>query len=842
MSFDLECLPPEGGRPNDAKDARKAVPFLATFAAGKTAIALRFDDARICPGDLLRELLYDPQVEVIVHNALYDVVVLHERGYIEAKKIKAKLRDTMLLQFLLNENEDKGLKDMVRIHLRHRMKTFDEVTKYDPKVVEMEALLEQIKIWRRKVQVFPRARPWPNFDSENAITLSEVRKKLKKNLYHHWTGQPRLDKSGNQIFYKDKHLLEGLPQKKFSKLETGERAAYEKQQNKLIEERFGVEAQMEFSDWVETTIVHPALDRIDELKAALYLDMVEYAKDDAWQTLRLWNKLTRKIDEEGLIDWLEFECRARRVTTIGSTNGIPIDVEKLSELKRTIDPLIEEFSGEISNIVKGYTNEDGSEFNPNSSVQVPKVVFGFLQADIPVFFKTADGRLMPKLTPAGNLFLQAHDQLAKTMDLAKPETIPQIIREKYLTCDSEVLERVRHPIAQAILNLRAISKLRSTYIDKVIKSVLNHPQRRLLGYFNSIGTDTGRLSSSDPNLQNIPSRKKPDIYDSRIQGLGPKIREAFIAGHGKKMIVVDQSQIELRVITEFTRDRTLQEIYTAGVEVGGNFYYTGDIHTRTAKDLGIKRKDAKGVNFGFNYGMGPPKFARQVRLFNDTGDYDIEKATLWREGFFKNYPRILSYSELLKRQYTGDERKREFKMLTGRKKHYNRDDRMRGGTILNHKVQGSSADILKINMDLIDQYITPVCPSLEFIFQVHDELGYLCDPVEAPLAAMLIKYIMEVRWLPMVVPILASAKICDSWAAKDDDAVPEVGTYYARVDGQDRLFTAKNWEEYLQADKAGKVELKAATAILTHEDVALCKQYVPDPWEIPELQKYFKAA
>lgn len=823
FSFDLECDPPPGGRPSDAKNARLAVPSLLTVASGSYAGA--FDFRNPLTGDLISYLCRHPELECVVHNALYDLVVLHTKGVVDAHEIRARVRDSMILQFLLDEKEDKSLKDMVRIHLKHRMATYEETTVKNPRWIRISEIEKRLAALRKVEHGFGTARPWPEFSSERLLRKSDVRKRYRAHMDSRWPGTRKL-RDGQPIPKKD-----GGFQMKHTREEQAARRAFRDEQEALIEERFGFAAGIEFGNWVTEQVEIPGLAEIDDLRDALHRDLVEYAKDDARQTLRLWNKLLPKVERAGWRNWLDVECYDRWLTVRASVTGIPTDLGKLRELNDVMTPLVDEFGEDIQAHTRGWTDKKGRSFNPDSPEQVRAVVFDFLNEEVPVFRKEADGRTLPKLTPGGEKFVKEHEL---KLDLSE-DKVPLKVRQEFLSADKEILERIRHPIGMAILNHRAVGKLKGTYVDSALARASAHPEHRLLGYFNSIGTGTGRLSSADPNLQNIPSRKKPDIYDERIQGLGPKIREAFVAEPGKVMIVADQSQVELRIITHYTRDSNLVAVYSQGIEIDGTFYSTGDIHAKTSNELGIPRKLAKNVNFGFNYGMGPLKFARQISLFIEgTFDYDIEKAKEWRDGFFRTYPNVLGFIEHLTRQWK-QEKKRNFKMLSGRLRHFP-DEPTTGGKILNSKVQGSSADILKVNMMIIDQFVRPVCPSLELLFQVHDELGYQCDPEEAELAGMLIKYVMEVNWIPMSVPILASAKVCHSWAAKDDDDLPEIGSFYAHADGRDRVFTPEEWGEYRELEDAGKVEVKSATAMLTPEQVEVCEKYVPSPGEVPELE------
>lgn len=791
FAFDLEteAAPIPGG---SALDARTAVPFLLIIASDKESVAFSFSNPRT--KDLIRTLLMDPEMEAIVHNALYDITVLHHQKIVDGLNIKARLRDTMILQFLIDEEESKGLKDMARRHLNHQMKTYDETVLNNPLNAEKNKVIESLRNVEQIAENFSRARPWPNFDSAEIVTRPQYVKKIREEV---------------------SEIVETL----FGPIRTTVNLSKDELQ-KRVDAFFGEDQRAAYIEQTAQTKVGLEA-RLSEINAQLTREMVAYAEDDGRQTLKLWNKLTKAIAKLNLTQWLYTECEVRRITVQMSLTGIPINDAVLQELDSEITPMLGEFDAAIQNSVKAI-NDDGSPFNPGSPSQLSRAVFGVLQCKIPMYQKLPDGRELPKLTPAGDAYIRKNQIY---VDLRKPETITEDIREKYLACDSEVLERIDHPLGMLVLNYRALAKLQSTYIVAVREKMRSLNSSRLMGYFNSLGTTTGRLSSNEPNLQNIPSRKKGEDYDERVQGIGPRIREAFSCSPGKVMIVVDQSQIELRIIAHFCGEKSMIDIYKEGVEIDGTFYYTGDIHSRTSKQLAIPRKLAKNVNFGFNYGMGANKFARQIRLMDDSGEYDIHRAKAWRDGFFRTYPGIPAYIEYLTEQW--EKGVRHFKMLSGRKRHF-RDEPTTGGKILNAKVQGSSADLLKLSMLIIDRYVKPACPSLEMIFQVHDELGFQCDPTEAELAGKLIKYVLEHPWYSLTVPVLASAKICESWAAKDDDNVPEIGSYYAAIKGEGgRVFTKDNWSEFIALDSARKVDIKSATAMLTPADIAECRRYVP---------------
>lgn len=347
-------------------------------------------------------------------------------------------------------------------------------------------------------------------------------------------------------------------------------------------------------------------------------------------------------------------------------------------------------------------------------------------------------------------------------------------------------------------------------------------------------------NSSAPNLQNIPSRGKSAAFHPDIQKIGPSLRTAFVAPEaddlapeGYKLIVGDHSQIELRLIACMCDEQNLKDIYLEHVEIGGTLYYTGDVHQRTADAVGSSRKDAKAVNFGFNYGMGPEKYAKQNRIFiPGTVEYDIPKCAAFRTGFFRAYKNIQGYMRALGNGFRYNNVKK-FATIGKRIRHFYKNDSVAPGRILNAKIQGSGADLLKYNIYIIAKYLYERYPGLQLIGQVHDEIIYVVPARFAEEAARAIKYVMEFIWYPMDIPILASVKACDTWAAKDDDSSCEAGTFFARIEGENRLFTNDNWSEFMEADRAGLVELKSSCAVLTHNEVAEWRDLIPS--EFPRV-------
>lgn len=489
--------------------------------------------------------------------------------------------------------------------------------------------------------------------------------------------------------------------------------------------------------------------RIEDLKAEItHLEAEaekqkkEYAKDDARQTLRLYYYLRRHILNKGIGRWAEMEINAHFAAASMEMSGVHVDPDQLEELDKIFVPLLEEFESEIFDMAK-------MEFNPNSPDQVSQVLY-----DIMGF----------------------HDYSGDKSTAEK------------------VLMRIGHPLPQMVLNYRSLKKLRSSFTKKLRVKALENKEHRIFARFNPIGArKTGRASCSKPNLQQIPSRFKPQEYDKRIQELGPKIREAFCAPVRirkrkkikRKLICADLSQIELRLVTQVTGDARLIDVYTRMQEYDGIIYPIGDIHEETrayvSKLVGfnIGRKLAKNINFALIYGMGAEGFARYASLFKPDGTYDIERAEEFRTAFLNLFSGIPETIERLAAEWYGRDTgfpQRNFKMLSGRERHF-REKSIAPGTILNSIIQGSAADLLKIIEWAIYENIikNPVFEGTDFILQVHDEMELEVDEDLAQPCGVFVKYLMELPWFQLVVPTFASVKVCNSWAEKDNDDIPEIG-------------------------------------------------------------------
>jgi len=334
-------------------------------------------------------------------------------------------------------------------------------------------------------------------------------------------------------------------------------------------------------------------------------------------------------------------------------------------------------------------------------------------------------------------------------------------------------------------------------------------------------------------LQNVPSRSKPQEYDERIQKLGPRIRMMFVAPppdefspEGYDLIVIDESQLELRLGAQFTKDPTLLSVYKRFVDVGGMVFYVGDIHAETAHRMEVPRKLAKNLNFGLMYGMSPASFARYAKLYvPGTKTYDVRSAEVYVQGFRRTYSGVFNYHEKLRRRW--NEGKRSFLMLSGRYRHFPKWARVSPGTVYNSKIQGSAADVMKVQLWAIKKWIlsNPEFEGLKPLIQVHDEFIFEVPKRISQKAAVALKYVMEYPFFDMDVPLLASAKVCQNWAAKDDDSIPEIGTFYAQIDGKDRLFRPDQWKKYLAVEE--KTTQKSCVAMLSPRQKAWARTLLP---------------
>ncbi len=314
--------------------------------------------------------------------------------------------------------------------------------------------------------------------------------------------------------------------------------------------------------------------------------------------------------------------------------------------------------------------------------------------------------------------------------------------------NADVLEKLRdkHPIIPAIMDYRMLTKLKSTYADGLLHVI--GEDGRIRTTFQNLVTATGRLSSTEPNLQNIPVRTD----------LGAEIRKMFVPRPGYVLVDADYSQIELRVLAHIAGDRVMQEAFRSGM----------DIHTVTASQVfgvpadqvtALQRRHAKAVNFGIVYGIS------EFSLAEDIGVSRYE-ARDYIEGYLANYRGVRDYMK----NVVEEAREQGFtQTLYGRKRYIpelkSSNFNIRQGAeriALNTPIQGTAADLIKLAMLRVDRALRENYPQAKLLLQVHDELIVECPEEIAPAVAALVSWEME-QVAALSVPLTAEAKIGKSW-------------------------------------------------------------------------------
>lgn len=314
--------------------------------------------------------------------------------------------------------------------------------------------------------------------------------------------------------------------------------------------------------------------------------------------------------------------------------------------------------------------------------------------------------------------------------------------------NADVLEKLKdkHPIIPAIMDYRMLTKLKSTYADGLIKVI--DDDGRIRTTFQNLVTATGRLSSTDPNLQNIPVRTD----------LGAEIRKMFIPRNGFVLVDADYSQIELRVLAHIAEDKVMQDAFIHGM----------DIHTATASQVfgvspeavtALQRRHAKAVNFGIVYGIS------EFSLSEDIGVSRYE-AKKYIDNYLANYSGVKIYMQ----QVVADARKYGFtQTIYGRRRYIpelsSTNFNIRQGAeriALNSPIQGTAADLIKLAMIRVDRALQEHFPDAKLLLQVHDELIVECPQQDAAVVAALISQQMQ-QVAELKVPLSAEAKWGESW-------------------------------------------------------------------------------
>ena len=432
-------------------------------------------------------------------------------------------------------------------------------------------------------------------------------------------------------------------------------------------------------------------------------DIYEYAAEDADITLRLKNVLEPRLKELGVEElFWNIEMPLVRVLADMELNGVCLDTEALQDTSKIFTERMKQYEQEIY-------KEAGEEFNISSPKQVGDILFGKLQ----IMNK-------PKKTKTG----------------------------QYVTSE-EVLQSLesKSPIVRNILNYRGMKKLLSTYIDALPK-LINPRTGHIHTSFNQALTATGRLSSSDPNLQNIPVRTDD----------GKEIRKCFIPEEGCLFFSADYSQIELRIMAHLSEDENMMEAFREGY----------DIHRATAakiwhvdidKVTDAQRKKAKQANFGIIYGITTYGLAQRMDIPNGEAKELIE-------GYFHTFPKVQAYMEHAKEEA----RAKGYAETLFHRRRYLADINSRNATVrgfaernaINAPIQGTEADIIKVAMVRIWERFKKERIRSKMILQVHDELNFSVFPEEREQVERIVIEEMQNAY-PLNVPLTADAGWGKNW-------------------------------------------------------------------------------
>ncbi len=439
---------------------------------------------------------------------------------------------------------------------------------------------------------------------------------------------------------------------------------------------------------------------------------VPYAAEDADITLRLWDVLDPDVRRLGLVDLLdEVELPLVPVLAEMEYTGIRVDPDELDRQRLRLEDELARLRKQILDCAPG-------PLNPDSPKQLAAALFNDPEADPPGM----------GLTP-----------------VKKRKTGP--------STDQEVLEKldrdpeVMTPLPGLVLEYRQLAKLVSTYLLS-LKDSINPRTHRIHSKFNQVGTATGRLSSNDPNLQNIPIRTET----------GREIRRAFIPEEGFQFVTADYSQVELRLLAHLSGDEGMQSAFHAGE----------DIHRAVAAEVfGVpiddvtkdQRSAAKMVNFGIVYGVTPYGLARRL-------DQDVARASRIISDYKNRFKGIETFLESCVEEA---QEKGFVETMRGRRRQINdinspnRQTRaMAERLAINSVVQGSAADLIKIAMIDVDAGLKEIDPGARLILQVHDELVLEC-PLESSQSVR--NYLVErmESAMKLDVPMVVDASISSNW-------------------------------------------------------------------------------
>ncbi|HEY44587.1 MAG TPA: DNA polymerase I [Anaerolineae bacterium] len=438
-------------------------------------------------------------------------------------------------------------------------------------------------------------------------------------------------------------------------------------------------------------------------------EVAPYAAADAEACLRLMPELKQELGEKD--QWQLFQDLEMPLVSILAEMelaGVRLDTGFLKEFSASLTSQLTELEEEIYHQV-------GHPFNINSTQQLSKVLF-------------------------------------EELGLTPPDRTRRTASGYYSTAAS-VLEELRqaHPVVEHVLQQREISKIKSTYADALPQQVDLHTGRVHTSY-NQTGSVTGRLASSDPNLQNIPIRTD----------LGREIRKAFISEPDQVLLSVDYSQIELRIVAHMGPDETMIQ----------SFLDDQDIHAATAAAIfevspqevtPEMRRRAKAVNFGLIYGMSPFGLTR-------TTDLTLAEAENFVQTYFERFPGVKKYLARARLQATENG---YVTTLLGRRRYF--PQLLTGATVsetararavreaINAPIQGTAADIIKIAMLRLPDELKTAKLSARMLLQVHDELVFECPELELEPTTQLVQEVMG-NAFKLCIPLKTDAKAGRNWA------------------------------------------------------------------------------
>jgi len=445
-------------------------------------------------------------------------------------------------------------------------------------------------------------------------------------------------------------------------------------------------------------------------KAQITFDQVDldkaghYAAEDADVTLRLHHVMMPQLIQQPNLHRIFTELEMPLVPVLSNmeTTGVLIDDSMLLQQSQSLAMSMQKIEATAYELAEG-------EFNLASPKQIQEILYE--RMELPVLKKTPKGA---------------------------PSTAEEVLQELAL----------EHELPRLILEHRSLGKLKSTYTDKLPTMINSRTGRVHTSYHQAVAA-TGRLSSSEPNLQNIPIRSEE----------GRRIREAFIAPKGRKIVALDYSQIELRIMAHLSQDKTLLDAFTNDL----------DVQSATAAEIfdteldqvtDEQRRHAKAVNFGLIYGMSAFGLAKQLNV-------ERKKAQNYIDQYFAQYPGVKEYMEST-REFA---REHGYVETVFGRRLYLPDINARNGnvrqyaerTAINAPMQGTAADIIKKAMINVHDWIGLDNPKISMIMQVHDELVFEIEEKYLDEFTSVLTELMQ-NVVVLKVPLIVDAGVGENWS------------------------------------------------------------------------------